>query len=68
VLNSKGRSRKYAFIEFEREKDLKYAYREAEGMRIDGKRIVVDVERGRTVKGWKPRRLGGGLGGARKRS
>ncbi len=26
-------------------------------------RIKVDVERGRTVKGWKPRRLGGGLGG-----
>src|SRR5215472_14665792 len=28
-----------------------------------GKRILVDVERGRTVRGWKPRRLGGGLGG-----
>merc|ERR1712048_860392 len=26
----------------------------------------VDVERGRTVKGWLPRRLGGGLGGTRK--
>lgn len=25
--------------------------------------MLVDVERGRTVKGWKPRRLGGGLGG-----
>jgi U1 small nuclear ribonucleoprotein len=24
---------------------------------------LVDVERARTVKGWKPRRLGGGLGG-----
>ena len=23
----------------------------------------MDVERGRTVRGWKPRRLGGGLGG-----
>jgi len=28
--------------------------------------VVVDVERGRTVKGWKPRRLGGGLGATRK--
>ena len=28
-----------------------------------GKRVLVDVERGRTVRGWKPRRLGGGLGG-----
>ena len=27
-------------------------------MKINGRRIVVDVERGRTVKGWKPRRLG----------
>ncbi|KAG5462125.1 MAG: hypothetical protein BJ554DRAFT_5580, partial [Olpidium bornovanus] len=26
---------------------------------------MVDVERGRTVKGWRPRRLGGGLGGTR---
>lgn len=25
--------------------------------------MVVDVERGRTIKGWKPRRLGGGKGG-----
>ncbi|KAJ6577245.1 hypothetical protein B0H19DRAFT_551094 [Mycena capillaripes] len=32
-----------------------------------GKRILVDVERGRTVRGWKPRRLGGGLGGRPKR-
>jgi U1 small nuclear ribonucleoprotein 70kDa len=30
---------------------------------ILGKKILVDVERGRTVRGWKPRRLGGGLGG-----
>ena len=32
-------------------------------MHIMGKRVLVDVERGRTVRGWKPRRLGGGLGG-----
>ena len=29
-------------------------------MRIDGRRVVLDVERGRTVEGWIPRRLGGG--------
>jgi len=28
--------------------------------------VLVDVERGRTVKGWLPRRLGGGLGSTRK--
>ncbi|CAE6431844.1 unnamed protein product [Rhizoctonia solani] len=39
------------------------AYKEADGISILGKRILVDVERGRTVRGWKPRRLGGGLGG-----
>lgn len=32
-----------------------------------GKKILVDVERGRTVRGWKPRRLGGGLGGRPKK-
>lgn len=39
------------------------AYKDAEGLVILGKKIIVDVERGRTVRGWKPRRLGGGLGG-----
>src|SRR5437667_1350263 len=34
-----------------------------DGIRIKDRRIKVDVERGRTVKGWKPRRMGGGLGG-----
>lgn len=61
--------RGYAFIEFEREKSVKIAYVEADGRKIDGqRRCVVDVERGRTVRGWLPRRLGGGLGGTRKTS
>jgi len=34
------------------------AYKYADGKKIDSKRVVVDVERGRTVKSWKPRRLG----------
>ncbi|KAJ1800546.1 hypothetical protein LPJ59_001019 [Coemansia sp. RSA 2399] len=55
----------YAFIEFEHESDMREAYRNADGIRILGRRIVVDVERGRTVKGWLPRRFGGGLGGTR---
>ncbi|EPY51893.1 U1 snRNP-associated protein Usp101 [Schizosaccharomyces cryophilus OY26] len=58
-----GKSRGYAFVVFERERDLKAAYRAAEGLILQGRRIVVDVERGRTVKGWLPRKLGGGLGG-----
>ena len=39
------------------------AYKESDRLVITGKRVLVDVERGRTVRGWKPRRLGGGLGG-----
>lgn len=34
------------------------AYKYGDGKKIDGRRVVVDVERGRTVKSWKPRRLG----------
>ncbi|RYP77295.1 hypothetical protein DL769_003444 [Monosporascus sp. CRB-8-3] len=49
--------RGYAFVVFEPALDG------CDGIRIKDRRIKVDVERGRTVKGWKPRRLGGGLGG-----
>ena len=59
------KSRGYAFIEYENEEDMKRAYRAADGMKIEGREIVVDVERGHTVPHWFPRRLGGGLGGTR---
>ncbi|XP_055941308.1 U1 small nuclear ribonucleoprotein 70 kDa-like [Argiope bruennichi] len=58
--------RGYAFIEYERERDMHSAYKHADGKKIEGKRVLVDVEKGRTVKGWLPRRLGGGLGGTRR--
>ncbi|KAL4703589.1 hypothetical protein ACJJTC_003328 [Scirpophaga incertulas] len=58
--------RGYAFIEYEHERDMHSAYKHADGKKIDGKRVLVDVERARTVKGWLPRRLGGGLGGTRR--
>ncbi|KAF9891787.1 hypothetical protein FE257_003268 [Aspergillus nanangensis] len=60
---SKKAHRGYAFIVYEREKDMKAAYKETDGIRIKDRRVLVDVERGRTVKGWKPRRFAGGLGG-----
>lgn len=44
------------------------AYKHGDGKKIDGRRVIVDVERGRTVSGWLPRRLGGGLGGTRNRA
>lgn len=42
---------------------MKNAYKLADGRKVEGRRVSVDVERGRTVPGWKPRRLGGGKGG-----
>jgi U1 small nuclear ribonucleoprotein len=44
---------------------MRAAYKDGEGLKIDGRRILVDVERGRTVKNWRPRRFGGGLGTVR---
>uniref|UniRef100_A0A9J8AD98 U1 small nuclear ribonucleoprotein 70 kDa n=1 Tax=Cyprinus carpio carpio TaxID=630221 RepID=A0A9J8AD98_CYPCA len=59
VYNKKtGKPRGYAFIEYEHERDMHSAYKHADGKKIDGRRVLVDVERGRTVKGWHPRRLG----------
>ncbi|XP_043266401.1 U1 small nuclear ribonucleoprotein 70 kDa [Venturia canescens] len=61
-----GKPRGYAFIEYEHERDMHSAYKHADGKKIDGRRVLVDVERARAVKGWLPRRLGGGLGGTRR--
>lgn len=65
IYDQKGKPRGYAFIEFEHERDLKNAYKQGDGKKIDGRRVMVDVERGRTVEGWMPRRLGGGRGPGR---
>lgn len=65
IQDREGRSRGYAFIEYEHERDLKDAYKHADGIKVDGRYVVVDVERGRTVPGWFPRRLGGGKGPGR---
>jgi len=60
-----GKFRGYAFIQFAKEEDMKSAFKDADAKKINGRRIVVDVERGRTVKTWRPKRLGGGLGRTR---
>merc|ERR1712019_157940 len=65
VYDQKGKPRGYCFIEYEHERDLKNAYKQGDGKKIDGRRVMVDVERGRTVEGWMPRRLGGGRGPGR---
>ena len=51
-----GKPRGYAFIEYEQERDMKTAYKQGDGRKIDGRRVLVDVERGRTVRNWRPRR------------
>ena len=37
-----------------------------DGRRVDGRRIIVDRELGRTKATWYPRRLGGGKGESRR--
>ncbi|POS84747.1 U1 small nuclear ribonucleoprotein, partial [Erysiphe pulchra] len=59
----KKKHRGYAFVVYEREKDMRAALDGCDGVSIKGRRIKVDVQRSMTVKGWKPRRFGGGLGG-----
>ncbi|KAF3434730.1 hypothetical protein FNV43_RR21815 [Rhamnella rubrinervis] len=60
-----NKPRGYAFIEYMHTRDMKAAYKQADGRKIEGRRVLVDVERGRTVPNWRPRRLGGGLGTTR---
>eukprot|EP01018_Ginkgo_biloba_P020959 Gb_12089 [translate_table: standard] len=60
-----NKPRGYAFVEYMHTRDMKSAYKQADGRKIENRRVVVDVERGRTVANWRPRRLGGGLGSTR---
>ncbi|KAF3440222.1 hypothetical protein FNV43_RR18505 [Rhamnella rubrinervis] len=60
-----NKPRGYAFIEYMHTRDMKAAYKQADGRKIEGRRVLVDVERGRTVPNWRPCRLGGGLGTTR---
>ncbi|KAH9249466.1 hypothetical protein BASA81_012828 [Batrachochytrium salamandrivorans] len=53
----------YAFVEFEDKRSLQNAYHGADKQVLGGRTILVDVERGRTVSNWLPKRFGGGLGG-----
>jgi U1 small nuclear ribonucleoprotein len=49
-------------VEYERREDFINAYKNAHLRRIDGRRVIVDFEKGRTIMQWRPRRLGGGEG------
>ena len=52
VVPHAGKSRGYAFVEYEHTNEMKEAYKNADGIKIEGRRVLVDVERGRTMEGW----------------
>ncbi|BET03106.1 Hypothetical proteinall nuclear ribonucleoprotein [Nesidiocoris tenuis] len=58
-----GRSRGYGFVEYATESEASIAYKSAHKSWLDGSRIFVDMECGRVLPGWVPRRLGGGFNG-----
>ena len=60
-----GVPRGYAFLQFQREPDMKAAMRA--GMRCGGNRLILDVERGRTVPNFFPNRLDGPFNSAARR-
>ncbi|CAB0003229.1 unnamed protein product [Nesidiocoris tenuis] len=53
-----GRSRGYGFVEYATESEASIAYKSAHKSWLDGSRIFVDMECGRVLPGWVPRRLG----------
>lgn len=62
IKDQANKHRGYAFVEFERKADLVTAYKNAHEKKIDGRRISVDIEKGRTILSFRPRRFGGGVG------
>ncbi|XP_049887647.1 U11/U12 small nuclear ribonucleoprotein 35 kDa protein-like isoform X2 [Pectinophora gossypiella] len=58
-----GKSKQYAFVEFESSSSMETALQEMHKEYIDGAEILVEREAERRLEGWKPRRLGGGFGG-----
>ncbi|KAH8877440.1 U1 small nuclear ribonucleoprotein 70 kDa [Schistosoma japonicum] len=51
-----------AYVVLHYPNNIKAAVKALNGRKIDGARVVTDVERGRTRPDWRPRRLGKGLG------
>ncbi|XP_035638819.1 U11/U12 small nuclear ribonucleoprotein 35 kDa protein [Oncorhynchus keta] len=58
-----GFSKGYAFVEYKEEMSVVRARRDANKLVVDQSELFVDFEQERTLKGWVPRRLGGGQGG-----
>lgn len=55
----------YGFVEFVHRNDAAEALKRSQRYTIKGSKIILDWQRSGVQEGWKPRRLGGGLGGRR---
>lgn len=60
-----GTSRRYAFVEYEKYRDMWRAFREANNIVIHDAAMLVEWNRQRLMPHWIPRRFGGGLGGTK---
>ena len=60
-----GFSKCYAFVEFSNKYEADEACMHGNKTIIDDHEVLIDSEKERTLKGWIPRRLGGGIGGKR---
>nr|CCA14475.1 U11/U12 small nuclear ribonucleoprotein 35 kDa protein putative [Albugo laibachii Nc14] len=56
-------SKGYAFVEYRDRRHFERALEDGNDRILDGRKLLVDYERSRLMPGWKPRRMGGGLGG-----
>lgn len=65
IRDHQGKSRGYGFIVYERDTDAQACFSELSrtGAKLKERTILIDIERSRVWRNWKPRRLGGGLGG-----
>jgi len=66
VRNEAGKSKGYAFIEYQEQRQAEIAYKRGDRKKIDNYSVLVDKEQARTDRYWLPRRLGGGKGEKRR--
>lgn len=58
-----GMSKRYAFVEFKSLNSVDEALGAMHKEDMDHSQIIVELEAERRMRGWRPRRLGGGFGG-----
>ena len=65
LIERKGKLKSYGFIEYRDHRGAVNAMNHKDHQIIDGYKLIIDLERARTVPNWLPRRLGGGIGDSR---